>query len=103
MAEYRDHRVSRSSEVPQQRKLFLVHGDSPAKVLFAVDRTAPLKLVPGPAWLEQDGRRTRIDLVESTLAMSQTPETAMMRRSGTQCLPPDDSTEDGLSPSQFRR
>jgi hypothetical protein len=56
MAEYRRSRVSHLLQADQPRKLFLVPDASPVQVQFAmVDRGASLKLVPGPAWVEQDG------------------------------------------------
>jgi AraC family transcriptional regulator len=73
------------------------------KVKFAtLDRAAPLKLVPGPAWVEQDGRRTPISLLESPSPVSAVPFSPLTRKE-TGCILLDVSREDGLSPSQFRR
>jgi AraC family transcriptional regulator len=73
------------------------------KVQFAtLDRAASLKLVPGPAWVEQDGRRTPISLLESPSPVSAVPFSPLTRKE-TGCIPLDVSREDGLSPSQFRR
>jgi AraC family transcriptional regulator len=73
------------------------------KVQFAtVDQAASLKLVPGPAWVEQDGRRTPISLLESPSPVGEvllTPPT----RTEMGCMPLDALRKEGLSPSQFRR
>ena len=87
----------------QETRAFLVHADSAVEVQFATDRAASLKLVPGPAWVEQDGRRTPISLLESPSLVSEVSLSPPMRQWETQCLSLDNSSEDGLSPSQFRR
>lgn len=63
------------------------------------DQAASLKLVPGPAWVEQDGRRTPISLLESPSAVSEKP----LSWTEPGCMQLDPSREEGLSPSQFRR
>jgi AraC family transcriptional regulator len=81
----------------------LGRGGAPLKVQFeTVERAASLKLVPGPAWVEQDGRRTPISLLESPSPVSEVPR-SRPTRTETGCMPLDASREDGLSPSQFRR
>lgn len=78
-------------------------GRGRAQVQFAtVDESASLKLVPGPAWVEQGGRRTPISLLESPSPVGEEPLTPPTR---TQmgCMPLDAFREEGLSPSQFRR
>ena len=103
MAAFRHDRTSQSSEVLQQKRLFPIQDDSPVKVQFAtVDRAASLKLVPGPAWVEQDGRRIPISLLESPFPVSEVPLSSPTWTE-TECMPLDASREDGLSPSQFRR
>jgi len=85
-------------------KVFLADGNLPPKVQLAnVPRAAALGLVPGPAWVEQDGRRIRILLVESPSPVEEVPPRAPIRRWETECLTLDAYGEDGLSPSQFRR
>lgn len=73
------------------------------KVQFeTVDRAASLKLVPGPAWVEQDGRRTPISLLESPSPVREIPLIPpTMTEAGR--MPLDAFREEGLSPSQFRR
>lgn len=68
-----------------------------------VGAASPLKLVPGPTWVEQDGRRTHISLLDRPSPMGEVPLSPPTPRLETQCLPLNDPTEDGLSPSQFRR
>jgi len=81
----------------------LDRGGARLKVQFAtLDRAASLKLVPGPAWVEQDGRRTPISLLESPSPVSEIPLSASTQKK-TGCIRLDASREDGLSPSQFRR
>jgi AraC-like DNA-binding protein len=78
-------------------------GGTRLKVQFETDdRAASLKLVPGPAWVEQDGRRTPISLLESPSAVTEIPLT-QQTRTETGCMPPHPPREEGLSPSQFRR
>jgi AraC family transcriptional regulator len=73
------------------------------KVQFETDdRAASLKLVPGPAWVEQDGRRTPISLLESPSAASEIP-LAPQTRMEMGCVLLAPPREEGLSPSQFRR
>jgi AraC family transcriptional regulator len=73
------------------------------KVQFAtVDQAASLKLVPGPAWVEQDGRRTPISLLESPSPVGEVPLTPPTRTE-MGCMPLDAFRQEGLSPSQFRR
>jgi AraC family transcriptional regulator len=85
-------------------KAFQVDGNSPPKVQLAtIPRAVSLGLVPGPAWVEQDGRRIPILLVESPSPVEETPQRASMRRWQTECLTLDAYGEDGLSPSQLRR
>jgi len=73
------------------------------KLQFEIDdRAASLKLVPGPAWVEQDGRRTPISLLESPSAVSDIPPTPRARTE-MECMLLDPPREEGLSPSQFRR
>ena len=83
--------------------VILRRGGAGLKVQFAtVDRAASLNLVPGPAWVEQDGRRTPINLLESPSPVGEavlTPPT----RTEMECMLLDASREEGLSPSQFRR
>ena len=81
----------------------LDRGGARLKVQFeTVDRAASLKLVPGPAWVEQGGRRTPISLLESPSPVGEIPLT-LPTRPETLCLPLEASREEGLSPSQFRR
>ena len=104
MAECSHQWVFRSSEELQEKQLFPAPGESAVKVQFAtIDRAASLKLVPGPAWVEQDGRRARVSLLESPSPIYESPLSPAIRPSGAECLPLDDSGGDGLSPSQFRR
>jgi AraC-like DNA-binding protein len=78
-------------------------GGTRLKVQFETDdRAASLKLVPGPAWVEQDGRRTPISLLESPSAVTEIPLT-QQARTETGCMQPHPPREEGLSPSQFRR
>jgi AraC family transcriptional regulator len=80
----------------------LGRGRAHLKVQFAtVDQAASLKLVPGPAWFEQDGRRTPISLLESPSPVGEVPLTTPTRAE-MGCMP-DAFREAGLSPSQFRR
>jgi AraC-like DNA-binding protein len=81
----------------------LGRGGDRFKVQFeTVERAASLQLVPGPAWVEQDGRRTPISLLESPSPVSEVP-LSRPTLTGTGCMPLDASRQDGLSPSQFRR
>lgn len=81
----------------------LSRGGARLKVQFETDdRAASLKLVPGPAWVEQDGRRTPISLLESPSAVSEIPLTPQARAEMA-CMLLDPPREEGLSPSQFRR
>jgi len=81
----------------------LGRGGARLKVQFAtLDRAASLKLVPGPAWVEQDGRRTPISLLESPSPVSEVPLSPPTRKE-TGCIQLYASREDGLSPFQFRR
>jgi AraC family transcriptional regulator len=95
--------ISTSSAAPMEA-VDLSRGGVRVKVQFAaIDRAVSLNLVPGPAWVEQDGRRTPISLVESPSPVSEVPLSPPMRQWETQCLSLDYSREDGLSSSQFRR
>jgi AraC family transcriptional regulator len=81
----------------------LGRGRARLKVQFAtVDQAASLKLVPGPAWFEQGGRRTPISLLESPSPVGEVPLTPP-KRAEMGCVPLDAFREEGLSPSQFRR
>jgi AraC family transcriptional regulator len=82
----------------------LGRGRARLKVQFAtLDQAASLKLVPGPAWFEQGGRRTPISLLESPSPVGEVPLT-QPQRAEMGCMPLDASRrEEGLSPSQFRR
>jgi AraC-like DNA-binding protein len=94
--------ISASSATPMD-VVNLGRGGARLKVQFeTVERAASLKLVPGPAWVEQDGRRTPISLLESPSPVSEIP-LIPPTRTETGCLRLDASREEGLSPSQFRR
>ena len=94
--------ISASSAAPMG-VVNLGRGGARLKVQFeTVDRAASFKLVPGPAWVEQDGRRTSISLLESPSPVSEIPLTPPTRTE-TGCMPLDTPREEGLSPSQFRR
>ena len=94
--------ISASSAAPMG-VVNLGRGGARLKVQFeTVDRAASLKLVPGPAWVEQDGRRTPISLLESPSPVSEIP-LIPPTRTERGCMPLDASREEGLSPSQFRR
>jgi AraC family transcriptional regulator len=81
----------------------LGRGRARLKVQFAtVDQAASLKLVPGPAWFEQGGKRTPISLLESPSPVGEVPLTPP-KRAEMGCMPLDAFREEGLSPSQFRR
>lgn len=80
----------------------LGRGGARLKVQFeTVERAASLKLVPGPAWVEQDGRRTPISLLESPSPVSEIPLIPPTMTAA--CTPLDTFRQEGLSPSQFRR
>jgi AraC family transcriptional regulator len=97
------HEDTSASRVAPVGALDLGREGARLKVKFAtLDRAAPLKLVPGPAWVEQDGRRTPISLLESPSPVSAVPFSPLTRKE-TGCILLDVSREDGLSPSQFRR
>jgi AraC family transcriptional regulator len=104
MAEHIGNRLSDPSETDGPSKLFLVPKTSPVSLQFrTVDSGALHKLVPGPAWVEQDGRRVRISLLhseEQNSAIENEPESC---RAGETCIPSGTDAADGLSPSQFRR
>jgi AraC family transcriptional regulator len=97
------HEGISASSAAQMGVVNLGRGGARLKVQFeTVERAASLKLVPGPAWVEQNGRRTPISLLESPSPVS---EVSLSRPTRTEagCMPLDASREDGLSPSQFRR
>ena len=104
MTEYRRRRVSPLSELIPPRKPFLVHDAARIQMQFATaDESASLKLIPGLAWVEQDGQRVRISLLESESATSPNGVKSDSLVSNVSCLPPMSAADDGLSPSQFRR
>jgi AraC family transcriptional regulator len=104
MAECSHQWAFHSSEELQEKQLFLAPGESAVKVQFAtIGRAASFELVPGPAWVEQDGRRARVSLLESPSPIFESVPSPPIRPSGTECFPPDHSWGSGLSPSQFRR
>ncbi len=104
MAEVIRSRVSHPPGADQPRALFLVQDASPVEVQFAtVDRSASAKLLPGPAWVEQDGRRVRISLLQPGASKGCQESDSASLAANERCLPPNYSNDDGLSPSQFRR
>jgi AraC family transcriptional regulator len=83
--------------------VILRRGGARLKVQFAtVDQAASFKLVPGPAWVEQDGRRAPISLLELPSPVGEVPLTPPTRTE-MGCMPLDAFREEGLSPFQFRR
>jgi AraC family transcriptional regulator len=103
MAECSHQWVFRSPEERQEKQLLPASGESAVKAHFAtIDRVASFELVPGPAWVEQDGRRARVSLLESPSPIYKSLSPPILP-SGAECFPLDDSVGDGLSPSQFRR
>lgn len=94
--------VSHPLEADHWGELFLVRDASPMQVQFAtVSDGRSLKLVPGPAWVEQDGRRVRISLLGPAATAVAVDENSP--ESNESCLPPSVVNDEGLSPSQFRR
>lgn len=94
--------ISASSAAPMG-VLNLGRGNARLKVQFeTVERAASLKLVPGPAWVEQDGRRTPISLLDSPSPVSEIPLIPPTMTEAA-CMPLDAFRQEGLSPSQFRR
>jgi len=104
MAECRHHQVANSIVPAQKSKLFLIHDASrrPSR-LAMVHRAGANALLPGPAWVEQDGKRVRIRLLDPGAESFITDETSEEATVATACVPPAQLAEDGLSPSQFRR
>jgi AraC family transcriptional regulator len=104
MAEFRRSRVSHRPGADQRETLFLVQDASPVEVQFATfDRSASAKLLPGPAWVEQDGRRVRISVLQPGASKGGQESDSDSLAANESCLPPNYSNDDGLSPSQFRR
>ena len=101
--DHEGHEGTSASSATPMGVVNLGRGGARLKVQFETDdRAASLKLVPGPAWVEQDGTRTPISLLESPSAVSEIP-LIPQKRTETGCLPLDPPREEGLSPSQFRR
>ena len=104
MAECRHHRVANLVEPAQTKKLFLIHDASrePSR-LAVVHRAGAKALLPGPAWVEQDGRRVLIQLLDQDADEMSGLASDEAEAGAPACVPPALLAEDGLSPSQFRR
>lgn len=104
MAECRHHGIFDPSEAGQSRKLYLVHDASRKLSRLTVEHHAAAEaLVPGAAWVEQDGRRVRVRLLAAEDASRSRETEANGPASDRVCGPPCHPAEDGLSPAQFRR
>ncbi|QNI34234.1 helix-turn-helix transcriptional regulator [Alloacidobacterium dinghuense] len=98
-----NHEGISASSAAQMGVVNLGRGGARLKVQFeTVDRAASLMLVPGPAWVEQDGRRTPISLLESPSPVREIPLIPPTMAEAV-CMSLDAFREEGLSPSQFRR
>jgi hypothetical protein len=93
MGERQKKLASRFLELPQQVKPFLVPAHAAARIQLAtVDPAASLTLIPGCAWVEQGGRRIRINLLDSP-SIFETPTSPSLKQSEAERVSKCDSTE----------
>ncbi|MFN2976207.1 helix-turn-helix domain-containing protein [Terriglobus aquaticus] len=104
MRECTHHQAANSTAPTQKRKLFLIQDASrKPSSLAMVHRAGANALLPGPAWIEQDGKRVRILLINPGAGSFVTEGTREDAALTPVCVPPAQLAENGLSPSQFRR